>query len=271
MDIEHAKKLLYEKCDSDSKCVSDDDKDVLEIGIEADLFKSPKSNTYAIPLSPQIQQIKKQLFITPISPLPNTPTRIVHEHSYKSNLIVTFDNRSLSRSAPFAGTNNKQTQAHNNSLISITFDNDIANTFTPETNAAFPSTHTTAARFANHSHMPNDQSSIHSLASSPLSHAHNSNTKPLINQYESSTSQTQTRMHQANYHPKHSRTLKRIIPQKPNNPNNIAHKKPTTRTINLKNQNVPNGVHLAIAVDKNKHFSKNALKKITRNLCSELN
>lgn len=53
-------------------------------------------------------------------------------------------------------------------------------------------------------------------------------------------------------------------------------KKPTeateegTRIITLKNKNVPAGVHLAIAVDKSKFFSKNALKKIARNLAKEM-
>lgn len=43
-----------------------------------------------------------------------------------------------------------------------------------------------------------------------------------------------------------------------------------TRVINLHNKNVPEGVHLAIAVDNRKNLSKNALKKITRNLAGEL-
>lgn len=43
-----------------------------------------------------------------------------------------------------------------------------------------------------------------------------------------------------------------------------------TRVINLFNKHVPKGVHLAIAVDNTKRLSKNALKKITRNLASDL-
>lgn len=43
-----------------------------------------------------------------------------------------------------------------------------------------------------------------------------------------------------------------------------------TRIINLRNKNVPQGVHLAIAVDSSKFYSKNALKKITRNLSKQL-
>lgn len=43
-----------------------------------------------------------------------------------------------------------------------------------------------------------------------------------------------------------------------------------TRIIDLRNKNVPKGVHLAIAVDKNKRLSKNALKKITRNLANQM-
>lgn len=39
-----------------------------------------------------------------------------------------------------------------------------------------------------------------------------------------------------------------------------------TRIIKLNNKYVQKGVHLAIAVDKSKFLSKNALKKITRNL-----
>lgn len=45
----------------------------------------------------------------------------------------------------------------------------------------------------------------------------------------------------------------------------------STRVIHLNNKNVPEGVHLAIAVNKNKHYSKNALKKITRNLAQQMN
>lgn len=45
---------------------------------------------------------------------------------------------------------------------------------------------------------------------------------------------------------------------------------PNTRIITLGNKNVPEGVHLAIAIDKNKFLSKNALKKITRNLLSQI-
>lgn len=43
-----------------------------------------------------------------------------------------------------------------------------------------------------------------------------------------------------------------------------------TRIIELKNKNVPAGIQLAIAVETNKRYSKNALKKITRKLISEL-
>lgn len=39
-----------------------------------------------------------------------------------------------------------------------------------------------------------------------------------------------------------------------------------SRILFLNNKIVPKGVQFAIAVDKNKHYSKNALKKITRNL-----
>lgn len=43
-----------------------------------------------------------------------------------------------------------------------------------------------------------------------------------------------------------------------------------TKIIQLNNKYVPKGVHLAIAIDKNKKLSKNAIKKITRNLASQL-
>lgn len=43
-----------------------------------------------------------------------------------------------------------------------------------------------------------------------------------------------------------------------------------TRIIELNNKNAPQGVHLAISVDKNKFYSKNALKKITRNLANQM-
>lgn len=42
------------------------------------------------------------------------------------------------------------------------------------------------------------------------------------------------------------------------------------RVIELRNKNVPQGVHLAIAVDKSKFLSKNALRKITRNLVNQM-
>lgn len=43
-----------------------------------------------------------------------------------------------------------------------------------------------------------------------------------------------------------------------------------TKIITLNNKHTPNNVYLAIAVDKNKYLSKNALKKITRNLASQM-
>lgn len=42
------------------------------------------------------------------------------------------------------------------------------------------------------------------------------------------------------------------------------------RIITLNNKNVPQGVHLAIAVEKTKFMSKNALKKITHNLANQM-
>lgn len=42
-----------------------------------------------------------------------------------------------------------------------------------------------------------------------------------------------------------------------------------TRVIDLRNKNVPKGIHLAIAVDANKFYSKNALKKATRDLAKQ--
>lgn len=43
-----------------------------------------------------------------------------------------------------------------------------------------------------------------------------------------------------------------------------------TRVIQLKNKNAPQGVHLAIAVENTKYLSKNALKKITRDLAKQI-
>lgn len=45
---------------------------------------------------------------------------------------------------------------------------------------------------------------------------------------------------------------------------------PKTKIITLNNKYAPKGVHLAIAVEKNQKLSKNALKKITRNLAAQL-
>lgn len=45
---------------------------------------------------------------------------------------------------------------------------------------------------------------------------------------------------------------------------------PKTKIITLNNKYVPKGVQLAIAVEHNKKLSKNALKKITRNLAGQL-
>lgn len=45
---------------------------------------------------------------------------------------------------------------------------------------------------------------------------------------------------------------------------------PNTKIITLNNKYVPKGVCLAIAIKNNKNLSKNALKKITRNLVSQL-
>lgn len=45
---------------------------------------------------------------------------------------------------------------------------------------------------------------------------------------------------------------------------------PNTKIIQLNNKYVPKGVHLAIAIEKNKKLSKNAIKKITRNYAAQL-
>lgn len=44
-----------------------------------------------------------------------------------------------------------------------------------------------------------------------------------------------------------------------------------TRVITLNYKHAPEGVQLAIAVDKNKRYSRNALKRITRNLANQMN
>lgn len=43
-----------------------------------------------------------------------------------------------------------------------------------------------------------------------------------------------------------------------------------TRIITLQNKNVPSGIQFAIAVKKNIHYTKNALKKITRKLADQM-
>lgn len=43
-----------------------------------------------------------------------------------------------------------------------------------------------------------------------------------------------------------------------------------TRIIDLRNKHVPKGIQFAIAVDSKKFYSKNALKKITRNLAKQI-
>lgn len=57
-------------------------------------------------------------------------------------------------------------------------------------------------------------------------------------------------------------------PQKVNRTSNPL--PPNTKIITLNNKYVPKGVQLAIAVETNKTLSKNALKKITRNLAAQL-
>lgn len=57
-------------------------------------------------------------------------------------------------------------------------------------------------------------------------------------------------------------------PQKVNRISNES--APKTKIITLNNKYVPKGIKLAIAVEGNKVLSKNALKKITRNLASQM-
>lgn len=52
--------------------------------------------------------------------------------------------------------------------------------------------------------------------------------------------------------------------------NNLKSEPPKARVITLNNKYAPKGVQLAIAVDRNKKLSKNALKKITRGLVAQL-
>lgn len=68
-----------------------------------------------------------------------------------------------------------------------------------------------------------------------------------------------------------SSTQKQTVLEEPQNLNRISKSSPPkTKVITLNNKYVPKGVHLAIAVEHNKKLSKNALKKITRNLASQL-
>lgn len=66
-----------------------------------------------------------------------------------------------------------------------------------------------------------------------------------------------------------TRTLTQVVDSKSNRPIIKKRERQNTRVISLQNKNVPDGMHLAIAVRKNKFYSKNALKKITRKLANE--
>lgn len=315
--IAHARNLLHYKCDSDSKCITDDDTDVLEISIgdTDDVFQSPKpnTNTKANSVSPQIQSIKKRIFPMPVllSPLPKTPQRMTYAH----NLIVTFDNRpSLSHasnqsivsssfahnlssnassqnqivSLPSTNTSNAYARVNQSSAQSRIAPNIINRTL--QSNHRIPSISKTidnanatgiSATFPSNQSIANQSNKAiakQSAASSPFTHtqanqsntfqSHPLNQAPIIRSNQASAPNILSRIQQSNKrHPRISRTLKPVIPGRPINVRDI----PTTRIINLKNKNVPDGIHLAIAVDKSKIFSKNALKKITRNLCSEIN
>lgn len=105
----------------------------------------------------------------------------------------------------------------------------------------------------------------------PVSVTHNQNTHALF-QTNTSTHQESfaplTYQNEYNHQPRYQ--YQRMLTQTTRKrPIIERERQEKTRIISLKNKNVPEGVHLAIAVDKDKFYSKNALKKIARKLTSE--
>lgn len=253
--------------------------------------KTPSKQTAsAESLTPKVKRILKQTIqpVQLLSPIQKTPTRNVHLHDGTLAVTITqtyaqAKNKHLAHShkqtahknkriQPYSLTQNthksKQTQSvasHSHTLARNAF-NQTA--FTPHSLAFNTFTHTHAS-FNSHTLAPSTQAFTHIQASNSSSHALASITRTLT-QIQSSHSHTNntnarnsnTTQVRPNTHTERQTTVDEL--------QSLNEKIKTQRIIKTNNKYVPKGEQLSILIDKKKYLSKNQLKKITRNLLSQL-
>lgn len=169
-------------------------------------------------------------------------SRIQHSRTFKNQLAHTL----TSNTQTFARTQTTNSRSHN--LASIT-----------RTLTQIQPSHS-------RSHTITSATVTHTIAQ--FKHPHNHNTSnALVSNIGQSFQGQSTSIHtgQPNTH-----TERQTAVTEPKLSNRTSKSAPNTKTIKLNNKYVPNGVQLAISVDRNKKLSKNALKKITRNLLSQM-
>lgn len=160
--------------------------------------------------------------------------------------------------------------------------------FQPYSVATHTSTHKQNPAFNYHSHTYTQNKAADSQCTFVRTQSLHKNSHNHTNQYVSNTvkqkettsfvhtpTQTHTRTSESllitisNTEQLNKNTENRSVVEEPQTINSRP-EPPNTKIITLNNKYAPAGVRLAIAVEKNKKLSKNALKRITRNLASQL-
>lgn len=229
-----------------------EDEDILEIEIDAS-FKSPQKTIHANvfeSLTPKIQQIiaDAKKYSPLLSPLPKTPVR-----SRLKSVIVKPDKPILSKPISHkskSNTSNNKTIGKLNNSSKCTSTHQLREKFGTVATITKPIERTVADT-------PKDKlkQRLHTAQTTQL---------PTLTRTITQTPHTITQV---------PRTVETNTNEQHNGKKTTqqhSEQKPSTRIITLNNKNVPKGVHFAIAVEKSKYLSKNALKKITRNLASQM-
>lgn len=182
-------------------------------------------------------------------------------HSYKKNRITT----SNSRITPYANTERIRT------LTSIKTFNSLSHTLASSTNTQTPTK--LSAVSGTIVHPQTQPNNIHNQTKSNELIATTTQSKPI-------TSDTHTPPHSeslvvtiANTNQPNTQTERRSVSIEPQQIDSISNSNstaPKTKILKLNNKYVPKDFNLTITIDKNKKLSKNALKKLTRKLISEM-
>lgn len=123
----------------------------------------------------------------------------------------------------------------------------------------------TIAKHRTHTH-PSRRLKTHTKANHSSTHTNAGRSSTHTNASHSSTRTKVERESVATANP----SAHTLTPQHPTSHTHTTEDLSGTRILTLNNKLVPQGVRFAIAVDANKTYTKNALKKITRNLLSQI-